>query len=159
MKRAFALAFAVVLAAGGAWAQDYKVGALVIDHPWSRATPKGAKIASGYLSIKNDGSTADRLIGGTFALSRGVEVHEMSVDRGVMKMRQLKGGLDIQPGATVELKPGSVHLMFTDLNRPLAKGERVKGTLMFEKAGTVEVEYTVEAIGGTPIQHGGHATH
>src|SRR5919201_1427727 len=118
MKRAFALAFAVVLAAGGAWAQDYKVGALIIDHPWSRATPKVAKIASGYLSIKNDGSTADRLIGGASALSRGVEVHEMSIDRGVMKMRQLNAGVEIQPGATVELKPGSAHLMFTELSRP-----------------------------------------
>jgi copper(I)-binding protein len=159
MKKAFALAFALVLAAGGAWAQDYKVGALVIDHPWSRATPKGAKIASGYLSIKNDGSTADRLIGGTFALSRGVEVHEMSIDRGVMKMRQLNAGVEIQPGATVELKPGSAHLMFTELSRPLAKGERVKGTLVFEKAGTVEVEYTVEAIGGTPAPAEAHKGH
>jgi periplasmic copper chaperone A len=150
----------VVLALGAApaWSYDYKVGSLEIDRPWSRATPKGAKVAGGYLKITNAGSTPDRLIGGTFASSRGVEIHEMSVDKGVMKMRELKGGLEIKPGATVELKPASLHLMFTDLSRPLAKGDRVKGTLAFEKAGTVDVEYAVEAIGGTP-QQGGHAGH
>lgn len=159
MTRSLALAIALVLGAGGASAYDYKVGNLEIDRPWSRATPKGAKVASGYLKITNGGSTPDRLVGGTFASSRAVELHEMSVERGVMKMRELKEGLEIKPGATVELKPGSYHLMFTDLSRALAKGERVKGTLMFEQAGTVEVEYTVEAIGATPKQHGGHAVH
>jgi copper(I)-binding protein len=153
------LAIALVLGAGGASAYDYKVGNLEIDRPWSRATPKGAKVASGYLRITNSGSTPDRLMGGTFAPSRAVELHEMSVERGVMKMRELKGGLEINPGATVELRPGSSHLMFTDISRALAKGERIKGTLVFEKAGTVEVEYTVEAIGATPKQHGGHAGH
>jgi hypothetical protein len=78
------------------------------------------------------------------------------MDQGVMKMRGLKDGLEIKPGATVELKPGSYHLMFLDLTRALAKGDRVKGTLTFEKAGAVEVEYVVEAIGATPPQHGAH---
>jgi copper(I)-binding protein len=107
MTRSLALAIALVLGAGGASAHDYKVGNLEIDRPWSRATPKGAKVASGYVKITNSGSTPDRLIGGTFAPSRVVELHEMSVERGVMKMRELKGGLEIKPGATVELKPGS----------------------------------------------------
>ena len=93
------------------------------------------------------------------ASSGGVEIHEMSIERGVMRMRELKGGLEIQPGATVELKPNSNHLMFTNLRRPLAKGEHIKGTLVFEKAGTVEVEYAVEGIGTTPRQQGGHAGH
>lgn len=154
MRRGFVLGIAVVLIAGNASAHDYKLGDLQIDHPWSRATPKGAKIASGYVTIINRGSTADRLVGGTFASARGAEIHEMSIDRGVMKMRQLKSGLEINPGATLELKPGSFHFMFTDLGHALARGERVKGTLVFEKAGTVEVEYTVEAIGGAPMQHG-----
>ena len=155
--RTLVLGLAFLLVAPGAGAYDYKVGNVEIDRPWSRATPKGAKVAGGYLKMTNRGSAPDRLIGGTFAQSRAIEIHEMSVERGVMKMRELKGGLEINPGATVELKPGALHLMFTDLARPLAKGERVKGTLVFEKAGTVEVEYAVEAIGGTPA--GGHAGH
>jgi periplasmic copper chaperone A len=153
-----AVAVAFLAAAPAAQAYDFKVGSLEIDRPWSRATPKGAKVAGGYLKITNTGSAPDRLVGGSFGQSRGVEIHEMSVDRGVMKMRELKGGLDIAPGATVELKPGALHLMFTDLARPLAKGERIKGTLAFEKAGTVEVEYAVEAIGGAPAS-GGHPGH
>jgi periplasmic copper chaperone A len=157
MKPATILAIALVVAANGAWAANYKVGSIEIDGPWARATPKGAKVAGGYLRIRNTGSTPDRLTGGTFVPAGGVEIHEMSVDRGVMRMRELKGGLEIKPGQTVELQPSSIHLMFTDLKRPLAKGEHVKGTLMFEKAGTVEVEYAVEAIGASrPSGHAGH---
>jgi len=159
MKHAFAVALAFALATGSAAAHDYKLGDVTIDHPWSRATPKGAKVAGGYVKVTNGGAAADRLVGGTFAASRGVEIHEMSSDGGVMKMRQLKSGLEVQPGATMELKPGSYHLMFTDLSRPLTAGERVKGTLVFEKAGTVEVEYTVEAMGRAPAQSGGAMHH
>jgi copper(I)-binding protein len=157
MKHAFAVALALALATGSAAAHDYKLGDVTIDHPWSRATPKGAKVAGGYVKLTNGGAAADRLVGGTFAAARGVEIHEMSSDGGVMKMRQLKSGLEVKPGATVELKPGSYHLMFTDLTRPLTMGEKVKGTLVFEKAGTVEVEYTVESIGGgAPAKSGMH---
>jgi copper(I)-binding protein len=157
MKHAFAVALALALATGSAAAHDYKLGDVTIDHPWSRATPKGAKVAGGYVKLTNGGAAADRLVGGTFAAARGGEIHEMSSDGGVMKMRQLKSGLEVKPGATVELKPGSYHLMFTDLTRPLTMGEKVKGTLVFEKAGTVEVEYTVESIGGgAPAKSGMH---
>ena|SRR5215813_10801251 len=153
--RAFVLAIALLSAASGASAYDYKAGNLEIDRPWSRATPKGAKTAAGYVKITNSGSAPDRLISATFAQSRGAEIHEMAVERGVMKMRELKGGLDAGPRG--DLEPGATHIMFTELSRPLAKGERVKGTLVFEKAGPVDVEYSVEAIGSTPMS--GHAGH
>ena len=78
----------------------------------------------------------------------------MSMDGGVMKMRELKNGLEIPPGATVELKPGSYHIMMMNLSRPLAKGEKVKGSLTFEKAGKVDVEFAVEAIGGSAARSG-----
>jgi copper(I)-binding protein len=159
MKPTTVFAIALLLGANGAWAADYKVGSIEIDGPWSRATPKGAKVAGGYLRITNTGSAPDRLTGGTFAPAGGVEIHQMSMDRGVMRMRELKEGVEIKPGATIELQPSSNHLMFTDLKRPLAKGERIKGTLVFEKAGTVEVEYAVEAIGAGRPQPSGHAGH
>jgi copper(I)-binding protein len=148
-RTSFVIATLLVLA-GSASAADYMIGALQIAQPWSRATPKGATVASGYLTIRNRGTTSDRLVAATFALSRGAELHEMSSEGGVMKMRALKGGLELKPGASVELKPGAHHLMFTGLTRPLAQGDRVKGTLVFQQAGTVEIEYTVEAIGGAP---------
>ena len=133
--------------------QDYKAGSLVITHPWTRATPKGAAVAGGYVKIANTGSTPDRLTGGSADVSGKFEVHEMSMDGGVMKMRELKDGLEIPPGATVELKPGSYHIMMMNLSRPLAKGDKVKASLSFEKAGKVDVEFTVEALGGMPAGH------
>jgi len=159
MIRRLLLGLTVMLAASNAVAADYKVGSIEIDQPWSRATPKGAKVASGYLRIRNVGSAPDRLLGGTFAPSGSVELHQMSMEGEVMKMRETKGGLEIKPGASVELSPGSNHLMFMDLTRPLTKGEHVKGTLVFEKAGTVEVEYDVVAVGAAPMPRSGQAGH
>jgi len=142
-----ALLFAII--ATSATAEDYKVGNLQISQPWSRATPKGAAVAGGYLKITNTGTTPDRLLGGSTDIAKGLEVHEMSMDGGVMKMRELKDGLTIAPGATVELKPGSYHIMLVNLTRPLAKGERIKASLNFEKAGKADVEFAVEAIGAS----------
>jgi copper(I)-binding protein len=154
MIRTLTGAVVAILIANTAHAHDYTAGSLAIAHPWTRATPKSATVAGGYLKITNSGSTADRLTGGSAEVSRRFEVHEMSMDGGVMKMRELKNGLEIPPGATVELKPGSYHIMMMNLSRPLAKGEKVKGSLTFEKAGKVDVEFTVEAMGGAPAAQG-----
>ena len=151
------LAAILAVAASAASAHDYKAGSLEIQHPWSRATPKGATVAGGYLKIVNTGRTPDRLIGGSTEAAPKFEIHEMSMQGGVMKMRQLPKGIEIKPGQTVELKPGGYHLMFIGITAPFEQGKRVKGTLEFEKAGKVEVEYTVEAIGSTP--KGGHHNH
>ena len=139
--------------ASSALAHDYKLGPLVIDHPWSRATPKGAAVAGGYMKITNTGTTADRLVGGSAEVAKRFELHEMSMEGGVMKMRELSNGLEIPAGASVELKPGSYHVMLQNLARQLTKGERVKASLTFEKAGKVEIEFTVEAVGGAPKEH------
>jgi len=154
--KAILLAAALALIVNAASAHGYKAGSLQIEHPWARATPKGAAVAGGYMKITNTGTAPDRLIGGTNANAEKFEIHEMSMDGGVMKMRPLPNGLEIKPGQTVELKPGSYHLMFVGLKAPFEQGKRVKGTLQFEKAGTIEVEYAVESVGGTPkMDHGG----
>lgn len=139
--------------------QSFKAGALTIEAPWIRATPGGAKIAGGYMKITNAGKDADRLIGGTFPVAGRFEVHEMSTEGGVMKMRHLAKGLDIKPGETVELKPGGLHVMFMDLKQGLKEGETYKGSLIFEKAGKIEIEYRVGPIGGGMPQSGGHSHH
>jgi copper(I)-binding protein len=144
---------AAFLLSPAAFAHDYKVGPLVIDHPWSRATPRGAAVAGGYLKITNTGTTPDRLTGGATEAAKRFEIHEMSMAGGVMRMRELKDGLEIPPGATIELKPGSYHVMMTDLSRPLTKGDRVKASLTFEKAGKIDIEFAVESIGGSPAAH------
>lgn len=147
----FCLAFA--LGAAVAQAQDapsYKAGALQITQPWSRATPKGAQVAGAYFKITNTGTTPDRLLGGSTPVAGRFEVHEMSMDNGVMKMRPVQGGLEIKPGESVELKPGAYHVMMLDLKQPLNKGDHVKATLNFEKAGSVDIEYSVVGVGETP---------
>ncbi|GJE55958.1 MULTISPECIES: copper chaperone PCu(A)C [Methylobacterium] len=141
-----------------ALAHDYTLGGLKIGHPWSRATPGGAKVAAGYLSVTNAGAETDRLIGGTLENTGRVEVHSMSVEGGVMKMGPVEGGLEVKPGETVTLKPSGYHLMFTGLKAPLKQGEMVKGSLTFEKAGSVPVEFKVEGIAAATSgdEHAGH---
>ncbi|TXM65717.1 copper chaperone PCu(A)C [Methylobacterium sp. WL12] len=146
---------ALALLAVPAGAHEYKAGALAIAHPWTRATPNGAKVGGGYLSVTNTGTTPDTLLGASVTGADHVEIHSMTMDGTVMKMAPVAGGLVIAPGATVTLAPGGYHMMFVDLQAPLKKGERVKGTLQFEKAGTVPVEFAVEAI-GAKAPEGGH---
>jgi copper(I)-binding protein len=134
---------------GIANAKDYKAGALEIDSPWSRAIPKGASVAAGYMTIKNAGATPDRLISVSTPVAGKVEIHEMTMDEGIMKMRPVAGGIEIAPGATVELKPSSFHLMIMNVKRPIEKGKPFAASLTFEKAGTVNVEFAVEGIGAT----------
>lgn len=124
-----------------------KVGSLTLSPPWTRATPSGAKVGGGYLSITNNGTAPDRLVSLTTAVSGRAEIHEMAMTNNVMTMRPLPNGLEIPPGQTVELKPGGYHLMFMDLKEPMKEGEKVKATLRFEKAGPVDVEFTVQSIG------------
>lgn len=143
---------------GPAGAHDYTAGSLHIVHPWTRATPTGAKVAAGYMTIHNRGTVSDRLVGGSSTVAGRFEVHQMTTEQNVMVMRPV-GELEIKPGETIELKPESLHVMLVDLRQPLAKGERVKGTLVFEKAGTIEIEYVVQAMGAPGSEHGTHSGH
>jgi copper(I)-binding protein len=127
----------------------FKLGDLTVTSPWTRATPGGAKIAGGYLKITNNGSSADRFVGAKSDVTDHVEIHEMSMSDGVMKMRPLPNGLEIKPGETIELKSGGYHLMFMDLKQPLKPGDSFKSTLQFEKAGSLDVNFIVRALGAT----------
>ncbi|UTD29035.1 DUF1775 domain-containing protein [Bradyrhizobium sp. WD16] len=144
---------------GAAAADTTKVGDLVIATPWTRATPGGAKIGGGYLKITNTGKASDRLVSISAGFAGHVEIHEMSMDGGVMKMRPLASGLEIKPGESVELKPGGYHVMFMDLKQPLKEGDTVKATLTFDKAGPVDVSFAVNAVGAGAPGGGGHMHH
>lgn len=138
-------------------AHGFKAGDLEIGHPWSRATPAGAKVAAGYLTLKNNGSQPDRLVSIQSNVSEKAEIHEMAVDaKGVMTMRQVTDGVEIPAGGEVALKPGSYHIMFMGLKAPVKQGEKFSGTLTFEKAGTVTVEFAVDAMGGQSQDHSSH---
>jgi hypothetical protein len=128
-------------------AEEVKAGDLVITQAWTRATPGGAKTGGGFLTIENKGSAADKLISASADAAGKVEVHEMAVNDGVMKMRPVEGGLTVGPGKTVKLAPGGYHLMIMNLKSPLKQGEKLPITLQFEKAGKVTVTLDVEGVG------------
>lgn len=138
-----ALASLAFLAASG-HAHDYRLGNLVIDHPHARATAPGAPVGGGYLVIRNTGEAADRLVEVRADFAEQAQIHEMRMEGDVMRMRPLAEGLEIAPGESVELKPGGYHLMFMGLKAPLVEGESRSVTLVFEKAGEIEVEFNVE---------------
>jgi copper(I)-binding protein len=133
--------------AAPALAEEVKAGDLVITQAWSRATPGGAKIGGGYLTIENKGSAPDRLIGGSADVADKVQVHEMAMNNGVMTMRPLDNGLVIEPGKIVKLAPGGYHLMLFDLKSPLKQGDKLPVTLEFEKAGKVKLSLDVQGVG------------
>ena len=149
MSRLILAAALTAMLMAPALAKDYTAGSLKIEQPWARATPKGAPVGGGYLTITNTGNAPDRLVSGEVPVASGFEIHEMAMDNGIMKMRMLSKGLEIKPGETVTLKPGGYHLMFTGLKQQLEQGGSFKGTLTFEKAGPVAVEFNVEGMAAT----------
>lgn len=139
---------------GAASAHEFKHGDIDIHHPWSRATVPNAKVAAGYLYIKNSGSEADRLVSIFTDVAGKTEIHEMAIDSaGVMTMRPVEGALEIPAGGEVKLAPKGLHVMFMELKQQIKEGEKFKATLTFEKAGTVEVEFAVDKMGEN---HDGH---
>jgi copper(I)-binding protein len=171
--KAFALssALAVSAAASSASANEYKVGDLVIAHPIARATAPSARVGGGYVVIHNNGTSADRLIGGNAKFAGKVEIHEMKMENDVMRMKPIEGGLVIPAGEKVILAPGGNHIMFMKLSETLEQGATRKATLIFEKAGNVEVTFQIKSIAETlklkdaskmdhsKMNHGGHKKH
>ena len=131
-----------------ALAGDITVGSLIVENPWARATPTGAKVGAGYLSIFNIGKVDDRLISATTDISESVEIHSVSITNGIMKMRKLSDGLAIKSKNIVDFKPGGYHLMFLDLKAPLKKEQSFYVTLKFEKTGAINVLFLTSGIGG-----------
>ena len=134
---------------------------------WCPPTPPGAPTAAGYLTLANVGHAAARLIGGSSPVAAQVQLHSMTTQGGVMRMRPMTGGLSVAPGATASIQPGAgMHLMLIGLKRPLRVGEQVPVTLDFARAGKVNVAFVVRPLqpaapgGGGRIDHmsgmGGH---
>ena len=136
-------------AATPALATDYKLGSLEITQPWTRATAATAPTGAGFLTITNKGTTPDRLVSVRTSAANQSEIHEMKMEGNVMRMRELDGGLVIAPGATVALAPGGFHVMMMGLKAPLKEGTSVPLTLVFEKAGSIDVELSVKGLGAT----------
>lgn len=158
MKKLIALAFIALAACGAPTApeqneapsatvplpQGLETEGLEIRDAWAAPTPGGVDVSAGYLTIANGGQ-ADRLLSVSSPRAAKTEIHEMSMDGGVMRMREVTGGLDAPAGSVVTFGPGGLHLMFTGVTQPFAVGEEIPVTLTFEKAGTREIALPVRA--------------
>lgn len=154
MTRISAILLALCAIAFPAWGHEAKVGALELIHPFARATTPAIKTGAAYMTIRNNGQTADRLISASTPASASVMLHANIKDGAVMRMRHVDA-IDLAPGASLVLSPaGAFHLMLIDLKAPLKAGTSFPLTLVFERAGKVDLTIEVEAPGSSGA-HGG----
>ena len=144
MHHAARLAFAAALVAAPASAQQ--AGDIVVDRAWARATPKGASVGVGYLTLRNNGRASDMLTSISSDAAGAVEMHETAMTGAIMRMDTV-AALTIPPGGAIVFKPGGYHLMFVGLKAPFGKGARVRATLAFEHAGKIAVDFPVAGVG------------
>jgi copper(I)-binding protein len=137
--------------AGQAHAQTPTQDTIVVDHPWARATPRGAKTGAVYLTVVNNGRAADRLLGATTPVADKVQFHSVSEENGVSHMREMSS-VEIGPGAKATFSPGGMHIMVVGLKQPLKEGDTFPITLSFEKAGKRDVTVSIGKVGA--MQHG-----
>jgi len=157
--KAMALGALAAIIASSALAHGYRARSIAIQHPWARETAPRQIVGGGFMTLVNHGAAEDRLLSGSTPVAAEVQLHTMSMDGGVMRMRQIQGGIAIPAGGTLELRPGSYHIMFMGLKRPLRQGERFPVTLRFQRAGTISVQFAVQPVSSTGPMETGHAGH
>ncbi len=141
---------AAALVSNPAAAADYTLGDLAIHKPWARASIGQAQAGAAYITVMNKGSLPDRLVAVEGEVANRVELHTHMMDGGVMKMRKVEA-IEVAPGEPAVLKPGGLHIMLMGLKAPLVKGESFPLTLVFERAGRVEIEVSIGE--GTAMEH------
>ncbi len=135
-----------------AFAHDYEINGLKVEHPIAKATTETARASAGYLSITNTGETADSLVAVEADFPR-VMVHDTKVEDGVASMVHMDS-ITLEPGQTVVFEPGGLHVMFMGLSEQMIEGQKIPGTLVFENAGRLDIEFNVENVEGDA-----HANH
>ncbi|RED11891.1 copper chaperone PCu(A)C [Pontivivens insulae] len=158
IRYALSAAFAALFALPAA-AHDFTTGDLTVEHPYARATTSQAQMAGGFMTITNNGTESDRLIGVEGAFARDFQVHLTEDNDGVMRMREVEAGVEIPAGESVELMRGSYHVMFMGLDNALAEGETYDATLIFENAGELPITFKVEAFNYQPEHSDGSMAH
>jgi len=133
---------------------DARTGSLTIVKPWARATPPGATVGAVYLEIVNSGAVSDTLQSVETTVARRAELHSMSTEGGVMRMRQLPA-VTIPAHGQVRFNPEGKHVMLIDLLKPLQQGGRVVLTLVFARAGRLSVEAPIRGLGAMSDSDGG----
>ncbi|MFT6557800.1 copper chaperone PCu(A)C [Sneathiella sp.] len=153
-KFGIATAVAVTLMSGLFSAPSYADGMMMAKDGWARSRTASAKVAGAFVTLHNMSKEDDRLIGATSKIAKRTEIHTTKMTDGVMKMIQVKEGITVKAGETVQMKPGSYHIMFMGLTEVLAEGKEIPVTLKFEKAGDVDILVSVKKAGS--MGHGGH---
>ena len=138
--------FALAAFSLSAAAHDYQAGEVHIDHPYARATMPSQPSGAVYMTLENRGKNPDKLVAAETPAAKKTEIHTMSMDGNVMKMRQVDS-VELAPAAKVAMKPGDgYHIMLLGLNQQLKAGDKLPMTLTFEKAGKVEVSVQVQDV-------------
>lgn len=137
----------ILFVLGPSLAETASAGDVTVEKAWSRATPTGAEVAAGYLTIINHGDSPDRLVSVSTSVAANTEIHQMKMADGKMEMRPVPDGIEILAKSTVALEPMGYHLMLMQLKHPLQKGDTFAGSLVFEYAGAVNVTFRVEGMG------------
>ena len=135
----FAIGFAITTSAA---AHDYMLGDIHIMKPWSRPLPAVSANGAAYMTLMNKGDTPDRLLSVSTPAAKKAEIHNHTMEGGLMRMRPV-GALDITPGDATVLQPGGMHVMLMGLTEPLVEGRSFPLTLNFERAGSVEVKVMI----------------
>ena len=158
LQRLFIIAFLLMgLCPVDGSAHEFMLGNLLIGHPWARASIGAATAGAAYLTITNQGTTSDRLVGASTPVAEKAELHTHLMEDGIMKMRQVEG-VDVEPGAPVEFQPSGLHVMLIGLKEPLIEGKTFPLTLTFQKAGKVKVNVIINSS-GTTNPNEGHMAH
>ncbi|MCB1539042.1 MAG: copper chaperone PCu(A)C [Rhodospirillales bacterium] len=151
MFKRFCLTLALALIAGSASAQEYTAGSMTVTDPAARATAPSAEVGVGFLTLKNAGDTPDTLVSVTSPeIAQKIELHKMTMDAGVMRMRPLEDGITVPAGQSVALSPMGLHVMFMQLKKPLVEGEKFPAMLHFAKTGDMAVTFTVGGAAAMP---------
>lgn len=150
-KRGLLLGVVFALLNAQAFAGMRHGAAVTVSHGWSQPTPPAAPTAVGYLTIANRGARPDRLLSLASPAAASVDLHLMSMDGGVMRMRPVQGGLVVPAGGAVQLEPGGYHLMFEGLKRPFKTGDRIPLTLRFQRSGVIRTILRVQTGGAGPM--------
>ncbi|BBH10976.1 copper chaperone PCu(A)C [Chromobacterium haemolyticum] len=155
MRKTLSALLCLCLLSAGAMAHEFKLGDIKIGHPWSRAMPESSPTGGVYLSLNNQGKTADKLLSASTPRAAKAELHTHINDKGVMRMREVAGGVEVAAGQQVKFAPGSYHVMLMGLKQPLRAGDHFPLTLRFEKAGSVTVDVAVEdgVAAAAPAEH------
>lgn len=149
VSRRIALVLLAASVPAAALAHGFKASGIEIVHPFFRATPPGAKTGAGYVILRNNGTQSDRLIGIETEAAARVTFHRTVTENGMAKMVPIEDGLEIPAGGEYRLGLDGSHAMLEGLTAPIGLGQLIAGTLVFEKAGRVDIDFEVEPAGTT----------